>query len=229
MVASGLTGDAIYVQPTRLALHFVFALGLVVYAFWFALQLSVPNNTRLVPDRGDPGRVARLRHWTITILVVLFFQLLYGALMAGHKAATVAPTWPTINGDWMPDGVFKERPIGQDLVGNKITVQFIHRSLAYLLLVLVGVWTMLACRLPGKSAGTPGGPGAIFRRLRWLPSGLILVQVVLGIFSLLTSPGIVPNHWVAFDWLAQFHQVTGLVFLLTMVGMLYLVIPVRQA
>src|SRR3982750_1701580 len=43
MVASGLTGDAVYVRPTRLALHFVFALGLISYAFWFALQLSVPR------------------------------------------------------------------------------------------------------------------------------------------------------------------------------------------
>ena len=38
MVASGLTGDAIYVKPTRLALHFVFALVLLCYTFWFALQ-----------------------------------------------------------------------------------------------------------------------------------------------------------------------------------------------
>src|SRR6516225_5451989 len=34
MVASGLTGDAIYVEPTRLALHFLFALALVCYTFW---------------------------------------------------------------------------------------------------------------------------------------------------------------------------------------------------
>jgi heme a synthase len=35
MVASGLTGDAIYVKPTKLALHFIFAIGLISYAFWF--------------------------------------------------------------------------------------------------------------------------------------------------------------------------------------------------
>src|SRR5687767_844565 len=34
MVASGLTGDAVYVRPTRLALHFVFALVLLFYTFW---------------------------------------------------------------------------------------------------------------------------------------------------------------------------------------------------
>ena len=237
MVASGLTGDAIYVKPAKLALHFVFALGLIVYTFWFALQLSVPEEARLT-TRGDSSatglaggigsfqrRLAVLRRWTIIILILLFFQLLYGALMAGLKAATVAPTWPTINGSWIPDGLFSEKPLMQDLAGNKITVHFIHRGLAYLLLILVGIWSILAARVTVK----PGIAGsAAFHRLRWLPLLLIAVQIILGISSLLTSPGIIPQQWVAFDWLAQFHQVTGLLFLLTMVGMLYLVIPVRH-
>jgi cytochrome c oxidase assembly protein subunit 15 len=227
MVASGLTGDAIYVKPAKLALHFVFALGLIVYTFWFALQLSVPDSARLTAGvdgsaggSGDGVKVRRLsvlRRWTIVILVLLFFQLLYGALMAGHKAATVAPTWPTINGSWIPGSLFSEKPLMQDLAGNKITVHFIHRGLAYLLLILVGVWSILAARIKV-------GLGAI----RWLPLVLIGVQIILGICSLLMSPGIIPQQWVTFDWLAQFHQITGLLFLLTMVGMLYLVIPVRH-
>jgi cytochrome c oxidase assembly protein subunit 15 len=218
MVASGFTGDALYVAPTRLALHFVFALGLIVYAFWFALRLSVPESVR---GGAAPRQVAWLRRWTISILVVLFFQLLYGALMAGNKAAIVAPTWPTINGDWLPGSLFSQHPLLHDLAGNKITVHFIHRGLAYALLVLVGGWTISAGRL---STIPP-----FFRVLRWLPLLLIAVQILLGISSLLTSPGIIPNHWVAFDWLAQLHQVTGLIFLLTMTGMLYLVIPRRHS
>jgi heme a synthase len=266
MVASGLTGDAIYVQPTRLALHFVFALVLVVYAFWFALQLSVSPRAVMQGSAGlpagqpgsigqraggQPGSIGQpqagnrpmpqplgaaqlpgtdrqepettrikanaVRHWTIAILIVLFFQLLYGALMAGHKAANVAPTWPTINGDWVPDAAFSGHPLLQDLVGNRITVQFIHRGIAYLLLVMVVIWTGRALALR-----VPKGP---FHRLRWLPLSLIGVQIALGIASLLTSTGIIPQHWGSFDWLAQFHQVTGLLFLLTMVGMLYLVKP----
>jgi cytochrome c oxidase assembly protein subunit 15 len=231
MVASGLTGDAIYVKPAKLALHFVFALGLIVYTFWFALQLSVPDSARFgaggsgsAVGLGDGVKLRRLsvlRRLSIVILVLLFFQLLYGALMAGNKAATAAPTWPTINGSWIPDGLFSEKPLLQDLAGNKITVHFIHRGLAYLLLILVGIWSILAGRVTV-------GPGCAFRRLRWLPLLLIVVQIILGISSLVTSPGIIPQQWVAFDWLAQVHQVTGLLFLLTMVGMLYLVIPVRH-
>jgi len=224
MVASGLTGDAIYVEPTRLALHFVFALGLVVYAFWFALQLSVPGQALLmVNPRASRSGLATLRRWTIAILFVLFFQLLFGALMAGHKAATVAPTWPTINGDWIPEGLFNQSKssLFEELIGNKITVQFIHRAVAYLLLGMVGVWSILAFRLEE----VPG----YFRKLRWLPALFILVQIILGITTLLTSPGIIPGRWVAFDWLAQFHQVTGLLFLLTIIGMLYLVKPIRYS
>jgi cytochrome c oxidase assembly protein subunit 15 len=256
MVASGLTGDAIYVQPTRLALHFVFALGLVVYAFWFALQLSVapaahlaaPFTTPPQPDPSAPSpRLITLRRWTIAILIVLFFQLLYGALMAGHKAANVAPTWPTINGDWWPPSLFSQHPLLHDLIGNRITVQFIHRGLAYGLFILVLGWTATAFRLSARSSGRTASsapspltvsddpPGRLphtperFRTLRWLPLLLVGIQILLGIFTVLASPGIIPNQWVTFDWLAQFHQVTGLLFLLTMVGMLYLVIPVRHS
>ncbi|HEY4290766.1 MAG TPA: COX15/CtaA family protein [Puia sp.] len=232
MVASGLTGDAIYVQPAKLALHFVFAMGLIVYAFWFALVLSVPASAKL-SFSATGRRLATLRGLTIVILILIFFQLLYGALMAGNKAATVAPTWPTINGSWIPAGLFSGKPLIQDLAGNKITVHFIHRGLAYLLLILVGIWSVLAARIAGGKGtaddGLSGAGGGVFRRLRWLPLLLIVVQIILGISSLLTSPGIIPQQWVAFDWLAQFHQVTGLFFLLTMVGMLYLVIPVRYS
>jgi cytochrome c oxidase assembly protein subunit 15 len=240
MVLSGLTGDATYVQPTKLALHFVFALVLIVYTFWLGLELSVPRErTReqspfegtgdirsgssvqgLASSLGEGRAVASLRRWTVAILCVLFFQLLYGALMAGHKAANAAPTWPTINGDWVPPGLFDHRPLFEALAGSKIAVQFIHRTLAYCLLLMVLIWTGKAARLPA----TPD----FFRPLRWLPLLLITTQILLGIGSLLTSPWIRPQHWVSFDWLAQFHQVTGLLFLLTMTGMLYLVLPHRR-
>jgi cytochrome c oxidase assembly protein subunit 15 len=226
MVASGFVGDAIYVAPTKLALHFVFALVLVAYTFWFALELSVPNEARVArvylgqPKQTRPvfaRRAATLRLWTVIILVLLLFQLIYGALMAGHKAATVAATWPDINGSWLPEGAFKLKPLLHDLAGNKLTVHFIHRGLAYLLFLAVAIWTIASLRLEPLPA--------LFRKLRWLPLSLIVAQVLLGIGSLLTSPGIIPHQWVVFDWLAQLHQITGLLFLLTMIGMLYIVTP----
>ena len=207
MVKSGLTDDMIYVKPLKLAMHFTLALGLICYAWWFALQLSVPQQQMV--------RNHSLRRWTTGIIIVLFIQLVYGALMAGHKAATAAPTWPTINGSWMPGNLFSS---SMSLIENKLTVHFIHRGLAYLLSLLTLVWAIKAYKII-----TP----ALFRRTRWMPFAMILLQVLLGITAVLTSPHIVPNRWGLFEWIAQLHQVVGMLYLLTMVFMLYLVRPVK--
>ncbi len=148
-----------------------------------------------------------------------FFQLLFGALIAGNKAAQVAPTWPTINGAWIPDHLFSTSPLLINFIENTITIQFVHRLLAYILLLLTTGWTTVAYR---SAKTTP-----FFRQARLFPLLVLCVQVVLGISALLTSPGIIANRWVLFDWVAQVHQVTGLLFLLTMIYMLFLVRPLQ--
>jgi cytochrome c oxidase assembly protein subunit 15 len=213
MVISGFVGDAIYVAPAKLALHFVFALVLIVYAFWFWLRLTVPVQ-ELVRHRT-------LRKLTAVILGLLFIQLLFGALMAGNKAAIAAPTWPDINGDGIPGGVLGKGPLLQNLAGNKILIHVIHRNLAYAIALLILLWTVRSYRLQFIPAW--------FRQTRWLPVTLVSLQILLGVLTLLASPGILPNRWVGFDWLAELHQVAGLLLLLTMTGMLYLVRPIRHS
>jgi len=205
MVASGLTGDAIYVRPTRLAMHFIFALGLICYAFWFALQLKIPAKNKIY----NPG----LQKFTWVLIIILFIQLIFGALMAGHKAATAAPTWPTINGSWVPDGLFRERPVSLNFFENKITIHFVHRGLAYTLLILIIIYSVQAFRINANP---------VFSKARRLPLILVSLQVLLGILSVLTSTRIVPNRWGAFEWMAQLHQITGMLLLLSLVAMLFL-------
>jgi cytochrome c oxidase assembly protein subunit 15 len=206
MVASGLTGDAIYVEPTKLAFHFIFAIVLISYAFWFALVLRVPTREKI----EAPG----LRNWSFVLILLLLLQLLLGALMAGNKAATAAPTWPTINGSWIPAGLFRDQPVMLNFISNKITIHFFHRGLAYLLLVLIFIFTVKAFQIAKT--------GKVFIRTRRIPLLLVLVQVTLGILSVLLSPGIVANHWGAFEWMAELHQVTGMLLLLSLIAMLYL-------
>lgn len=206
MVASGLTGDAVYVKPTRLALHFIFALGLLCYCFWFALRLLVKKEAIV--------RQASLRKWNLAILLLLVVQLLYGALMAGHKAATVAPTWPTINGDWVPANLFIDQPFLLNFIDNKILIHFIHRGLAYLLLLLIVLWSVKLIRTRGS---------VLFEQTKRWPLYIVLVQVLLGIAAVLTSMDIIPGHWGAFEWMAQLHQLVGMLLLLSLVWILYLV------
>jgi heme a synthase len=209
MVASGLTGDALYVQPTKLALHFIFAIGLISYAFWYSLKLLFPVS-RIRNVRG-------LRYFAAGLLLLVFFQLLYGALMAGNKAAAVAPTWPTINGDWIPGNLFRQKPVWLNFIGNTITIHFIHRNLAYLIGLGVGLWTAMLFR------------SGIIRNQRTrliLPLTLVLLQILLGILAVVTSPGIVANRWVAFDWLALWHQLNGMLLLFSLIYAIYVLRPV---
>lgn len=208
MVVSGLNGDAIYVQPTKLALHFIFAIGLISYAFWYSLKLLFPV-TRFRNSR-------RIWAFTIVLLVLVFFQLLFGALMAGNKAAAVAPNWPGINGDWIPNNLFREKPFFLNFIGNKITIHFIHRNLAYLILVGVSIWTLRLFR------------SGIIRsqRMRLLmPFVLVVFQILLGILALYSSKGIVANHWVAFDWLALLHQLNSMLLLFSLIYAIYVLRP----
>ncbi|KYP16375.1 COX15/CtaA family protein [Flavihumibacter sp. CACIAM 22H1] len=211
MVASGLTGDAVYVKPTRLALHFVLAIGLLCYTFWFALQLLVPARERINSGPVKKGI------WLILGLLTL--QLLYGALMAGHKAAAVASTWPTINGAWYPDGMGSHQPWLINFIDNTITVHFIHRNLAYLITILIIVWYRKASQEPLSVVAK--------RYLRW-PLLIVVIQVLLGILAVLTSKEIIPNRWGSFEWMAQIHQLTAMFLVLSLVGMLYLFSARRQ-
>jgi cytochrome c oxidase assembly protein subunit 15 len=212
MVASGLTGDAIYVKPTRLALHFVFALALIAYAFWYALELKL--------DKKDRVHDAGLYKWSWWLTGLLLLQLAFGALMAGHKAATAAPTWPTINGQWVPGSMLHDKPVLLNFIENKITIHFVHRTLAYLLLLLVIMYSMKIFRKRISSR--------VFKTFGRLPLLLVLLQVLLGILSVIYSTSIVPQRWGAFEWMAQCHQVVGMLLFLSLVAMLYLTRPVAR-
>lgn len=212
MVASGLVGDAIYVRPTRLAIHFVLAMVLGCYVLWFALGLLVP------PSERQEDRT--LRRTYIFSFCLLLVQFVYGALMAGHRAATVAATWPTINGSWVPEGMGLS-PSGHPFLENKITIHFIHRGLAYLLALILGWACYRAYRVER--------PIPLFRKSRYWPMALVALQVILGIFTVLSSTGIVPNVWGLYETLAQFHQLVAMFLMLALVYQIYLLGPKKRA
>src|SRR4030095_8487614 len=91
MVMSGLEdSNRLYVSHYRLAIHFILALGLICYALWFALELLVPK-AQLVTNQP-------LKKFTGWVIGLLLIQLIYGAFMAGMKAAGYGPPWAAING-----------------------------------------------------------------------------------------------------------------------------------
>ena len=203
MVESGLVPQKMFVDHIKLATHFITALVLLCYTFWFALSISVPSKMKII---NKP-----LRKITFVIINVLFFQLIYGAFMAGLHAATAAPTWPTINGQWIPDMMNRLSPGWKNFLDNKITIQFIHRGLAYTLFILVIIWWIKARGIMGST---------LFIKTKFIPLLLVVLQVILGITTVLLSP--YGNNLV---WLGVAHQFVAILFLMSIIFMLYIIRP----
>ena len=219
MVASGLEGDAVYVKPTRLALHFIFALGLLSYTYWFALSLKVKPVEKAHLSSEAQQSFKGFRVWAWVVLGLLFFQLIYGALMAGHKAANVASTWPTINGEWVPTHLMGKESFFLNASDNTTWIHFVHRGLAYILLAVVIYWVAQMRKIKGN---------LFWSNVNTLPLYFVLLQVLLGVFSVLTSKHIIPGTWGNFEWMAQLHQLVGMLLLLSVVNIIYATKSVRD-
>jgi cytochrome c oxidase assembly protein subunit 15 len=183
---------------------------LIGYALWFGLQLLVPDDQRRMDKR--------MLNWAKMLLALVFIQLAFGGLMAGNKGATAAPTWPSINGSFVPEGIFQESPWTRNLVDNKLTIHFIHRGLAYLVLLLIAVfsWNLYQRKREGSLT-------LLASKTYWIPLALVGTQVFLGIMAVLTSPHIIVGNWGIFEWMAQLHQLVGMFLALSLLYITYLV------
>ncbi|MEW5741705.1 MAG: COX15/CtaA family protein [Myxococcota bacterium] len=186
MVASGLT-ELVYVSHLRLAAHFLLAAVLLAALVWLGLGL-------LWPER-EVGAARGLVRFTAVLLGALAVQLTWGAFMAGLKAALAAPTWPTINGQWVPTGLFGGGGWWWD---DPLAVHFVHRTLAYLLVVGVGAWWWQSRRALAAE--------------RHAAFALVLVQVTLGVLATIHS--VFPQRLL---WLGVAHQLVGLGLMVALV------------
>jgi cytochrome c oxidase assembly protein subunit 15 len=146
-----------------------------------------------------------LKKWGLWIAILLGVQIVLGGIMSGMKAGLFYPTWPQMNGEWIPSVVL------QGSEWNSLNfihydrgpfmsalVQLMHRSLAYMLVIIV-LWYFYKAM-----TNAPKGP---FRSALPLLPTMIFIQVLLGIFTLLYCKGTVPVG------LGVFHQAGALVLL----------------
>jgi cytochrome c oxidase assembly protein subunit 15 len=199
MVSSGLNDTDVRVSHIRLAVHFLFALFLLCYLFWYFLKMRLPS--RLT------NNLPRLKRINGFLLLLVFLQLIYGAFMAGSHAALYATSWPDINGQWVPSTLLKEKPLAYRLCYDPLLIQFVHRTLAYIITIVIVYWFIISKELTCKT---------FFYSWRMLPIFLVLLQVILGVWALTHSP----QHSVL--GVAVAHQCVGMLLLLSLVFTLYL-------
>ena len=202
MVKSGLV-DNPHVSHFRLAIHLVAAFTAFGVSFWFALQLIFEQHEDSKFHLANTG----LYCLGVAAFVALIFQIIYGAFVAGLKAGYYLPTWPKMGDSWFPHtAILTSDSILVDFSENPIGVQFVHRTLAWLVVALVLALWGYARRFDLNKRQSRG-----FNLLL----ALTFSQVILGILTLM--------HGVPIS-LAALHQSLAL-FLFT--NMLYLLFQMR--
>jgi heme a synthase len=168
MVQSGLV-DIPRVSPYRLAAHLSVALIIFAIMFRMALRLLWPGELRQERRTWRP--------WTIALLAMVSVTIVWGAFVAGLNAGLVYNTFPLMAGRWIPEGIFGLQPLWTNFFENTATVQFTHRVLA--------IATMAVALLAWFKVWR-GEPDAAIRRGFHVMAAVVLVQVGLGIATLLT-------------------------------------------
>jgi cytochrome c oxidase assembly protein subunit 15 len=131
MVKSGLINNP-HVSQYRLTAHLSLAIIIYAYMFWIALDLLIPksNNNTINTD----NKLARL---SLIITGIIFITALSGGFVAGTRAGFAFNTFPLMNGQLIPDGLFELSPVWLNFFENIVTVQFDHRVLATLLFIII--------------------------------------------------------------------------------------------
>jgi cytochrome c oxidase assembly protein subunit 15 len=170
MVYSGLA-DRVSVSQYRLATHLTLACLIFVAVVSTATRLA-PGAAVTVPRR--------IRVVALALVALVLVQIYLGALVAGLHAGLIHNTWPLIDGALIPaakDLLF-ETPLWRNFFENALTVQFDHRMVAYLLLIIAIAHAADVART-GPGSRAVAGAAAL--------AGLVAAQAALGILTLVSE------------------------------------------
>lgn len=129
MVKSGLI-DHPDVSQYRLAAHLGMTLIILGYMLWVAFDLCGLQRKLVSPYLAKT--VAAL-----PLLVLL--TVVSGGFVAGLDAGLTYNTFPLMDGEWMPDGMYSSIPWWLNWFENIATVQFNHRLLAFITIGMIVV------------------------------------------------------------------------------------------
>ena len=184
MVASGLSVRT-DVSQYRLAVHLTMASIIIAAIVWVARSIRPGESARSISTTRTAGVLAG----------VILVQIYLGALVAGMDAGMAYNTWPLMEGALVPGGLLAIDPAWLNAFENAKTVQFIHRSFAFVVLSVAFFHAWRALAVEGwNNAG----------RLSVLLTGLVVMQAVIGIVTLLL---VIPISW------ALLHQAMAIVVL----------------
>ena len=195
MVASGLK-DEPRVAPLKLALHLSLAFALFSHLLWTCWRITAH-------DYFPNPAMRRAGLWLMGILTL---QIVLGALVAGARAGLSYNTWPLMDGQCIPAGLYLLEPWWKNHLENILTIQFQHRMMAYTVTAATLAYVVKFWHHSTK------------RRLLIMFLALTLIQVMLGIATVLTA---VELHT------ALSHQLIALALISVLLRLIYINTPPR--
>ena len=192
MVSSGLA-ERVDVSHYRLALHLVLAFIILSLIFWNYLnykKIQLPKK--------------KIKKFLIIIfLTLLFMQLLMGAFVSGMDAGKIYNTWPMMGINYFPDDNIIINLFSFSSLNEPSLVQFIHRNLAYFILIFYLYILVYIYR----------NNLAEYFKIINLIGVLLIFQILLGIFTLLSGAQI---------YISSMHQVSSIFLITSSIYFLYL-------
>lgn len=196
MVASGFI-ERPWVNAYKLTMHLSLAFICYAYLLWTAFKVYRPQGASLS---------SKTLNRSIGLIVgLLALQIILGGTVSGMRAALLYPTWPDMQGQFIPEILLQGEAWNWKNFINydsnafmSAFVQFFHRNIGYLisLLILLFVYRLFKTGISG-----------ILKKVALLMLGMLIIQVLLGIFTLINSIGIIPVS------LGVLHQAGALVLL----------------
>ncbi len=193
MVKSGLVSNP-HVSQYRLTAHLLSAILIYGFILWTVLDLNQSNHYQ--PMRHSA--VAAWRKMSLGLIALLLVTIVSGGFVAGLDAGMIYNSFPTMNGEWIPEGLGALSPWYLNLFENQVAVQFSHRLLAISTGLLLLGWYI-------KGRARFEDP-AIKRGFK-LVGMMVIIQVILGISTLLMQVPV---------WLGAMHQAGALLLFTTM-------------
>ena len=192
MVSSGLV-NRVDVSHYRLSIHLVTAFIILSIVFWNFLQLT---NLKI-------NQISIKLYSIKLFLFLLFLQLVIGAFVSGMDAGTVYNTWPLMGSSYFPDDSNFIELLDITVFENPSIVQFIHRNLAYLI-ILVYIYILIFVF---------NGSNKIFRKPILIIGISLFLQVILGVLTILSGVKI---------FYASLHQINSILIILSTLYFLHI-------
>ena len=192
MVSSGLV-NRIDVSHYRLSIHLFTAFIILSMVFWNILKLT----------KLQINQISIKLFFIKFFLVLLFIQLIIGAFVSGMDAGTIYNTWPLMGASYFPDDSKMIEFLNISVFDNPSIVQFLHRNLAYLIMIVYIFLLISIFKEKNK----------IFRKPILIIGISLFLQVVLGVLTILSGVKII---------YASLHQINSILIILSTLYFLYI-------